>query len=125
MHEAKTIILWIILLQPRKFAQGKMVGDDACLGEFTNMGYKIKAKHCGSIYHMQVPLELLWAPVTKQKSGTETTSMTGGDRNRDAVWGGHPSKRQHIVYPYIPDLEECLNKPIKDAGNSSLGKICD
>ena len=86
-HKVKTRICWIILLQSRSFAQGKMVGDDACLGEFTNMGNQIKAKNCGAIPHVEVPLEILWAPVTKQKSGVETTSMTGTDGPRDAGQG--------------------------------------
>ena len=83
-HNVKTSIMWIILLQSRRFAQGKMVGNDACLREFTNMGNQIRAKICGVIPHAEVPLELLQAPVTKWKEGAETISITVEVGTRDA-----------------------------------------
>ena len=43
-HQAKTCILCIILLQSRRFAQGKMHGGNTCLDEFTHMAKPIKAK---------------------------------------------------------------------------------
>ena len=61
----------------------------------------------------------------KRKLGAETTSMTGGDGPREAVRGVQSSKHQHIVQPYNTDLEDFLKKLSKDAGNPSLGGICD
>ena len=58
--------------------QGKMVGDNSCLGEFTNMGNKIKAKICGAISHVEVPFEILRSPGGERKEGAETIFMTGG-----------------------------------------------
>ena len=55
LHEVKIVILWIILLQSRRFSQGKMVGDYACLGEFTKVGNQIKAKNCGAICNTEAP----------------------------------------------------------------------
>ena len=49
--ETKASILWITLLQSRRFAQGKMEGDTPCLGEFTHMRNMISAKVCHQ-YHM-------------------------------------------------------------------------
>ena len=43
-HELKTSTLWIILLQARRFAQGKMIDNDACLGEFTALVHAIQEK---------------------------------------------------------------------------------
>ena len=121
-HELKTIILWIILLKSRRFAQGNIFSYDACLRGFTNMENKIKAKKCGAIYHMEVPLELLQAPVTKWKEGAETISITVEVGTRDAGWGYQARKRQHIVHPYSTDLENLLKKPSKDAVNPFLEK---
>ena len=85
-HEVKSSILWIILLQSRRYAQGKMEGDNACLGEFTNMVNLIKAKNCETITHVEVPTDLLsptgkkWKEQSNQKNqGNLHTEMTGGD----------------------------------------------
>jgi len=43
-HEVKSSILWIMLLQSRRYAQGKMEGNNACLGEFTNVVNLKKSK---------------------------------------------------------------------------------
>ena len=101
--------------------QGKMVSNDARLGDFTSMGNQIKAENCRDISHMEVPLELLQAPGTKQKQGSEASSRIGGDGHRDAGRGGQVRKYQHILHPYITYLEEFLRKPSKDAGNNYLG----
>ena len=64
-QQTKGSILWTILLQSRRFAQGKMVGDDACLGEFTNTLTLLKGKS-GIILHAEVPAELV-GPTQPQK----------------------------------------------------------
>ena len=77
-YEVKRRILWTILMQSRRRLQGNMLGEDACLRDFTYVGNRIKAKKIGAISHVEVPSELLWLPVTKRKSGAETKSMTDG-----------------------------------------------
>ena len=77
-QQTKGSILWTILLQSRRFAQGKMVGDDACLGEFTNTLTLLRAKS-GIILHAEVPAELVGpAQPPKRKSnefsGADTPS---------------------------------------------------
>ena len=69
LHEVKTSILCIIILKSRRFVPEKKFSNDACLGEFTNMGNQIKTKNCGAIYHVEIPSEILWSPRTKQKAG--------------------------------------------------------
>ena len=41
------------------FAQGKMVGAQAFLGELTKMVNQITAKNCNNILHIELPTELL------------------------------------------------------------------
>jgi len=43
-RKTKASMLWIILLQARRFVQGKMEGNDGCLGEFANLRNLIRAK---------------------------------------------------------------------------------
>jgi len=57
-RKAKASMLWIILLQARRFAQGKMKGNDGCLGKFTNLRNLIRAKNCGTLDHCEVLSEL-------------------------------------------------------------------
>ena len=51
--------------------------------------------------------------------------MIGGDIIREVGRGGQSSKHQHTVHPYSTDLDGFLKKPIKYAGNTSLGKNYD
>ena len=100
-----------------------MVGNDACLGKFTNIENQTKVKNCGAISPKEVSLELLRETGMKRKLGAETTFMTGGDGPREAVRGVQYRKHQHIVQPYSTDLEDFLKKSRKYAGKPSLGKI--
>ena len=61
-----------------EFLQEIMVGDNACLREFTNVENQIKTKICGDISHVDVRLDILRALGTKRKAGAETTSVTRG-----------------------------------------------
>ena len=75
LHEVKTSILWIILLQSRWFAEGKMMGDNACLGKFTHMVNLIKAKICAGImmrFHQNSSFSRTRAPkVSQEEDSTE------------------------------------------------------
>ena len=78
-HEVKTAILWIILLQAYRFAQGKMTGPQACLREFANMVNQIQAKNCRAITHVKVPMELLEGG-KKRKQPMDQTDQRQGTR---------------------------------------------
>ena len=69
LPQGEKIILLIILLQSRRFSQGKIIGNDACFGGCTNMEKNNKHGNCGAISHVEVPLELLWTPGTGEKAG--------------------------------------------------------
>jgi len=85
-HEVKTCILWIILLQARRFSQGKMTGNNSCLGEFTNMVNLIKAKNCETITHVEVPMELLSIFVAKRKTERSETTAKGNENVGQEHW---------------------------------------
>ena len=119
-HEAKTSILWIILLQARRFAQGKMTGPQACLGEFTNMVNQIQAKNCAAITHIEVPTELLERG-RKRKQDKEQTLPGPGQGGTSP----QPPKKQRVQQPHNTDLAAFFNKKrMADAGNPPLGRIC-
>lgn len=123
-RKTKASMLWIILLQARRFAQGKMEGDDGCLGEFSNMLNLIKAKNCGTIDHVEVPSELgtsappvPQSPVKRKASAPVTTTeplpkkaKPGSDR---------------VVEPFNEALKTLLDQPRKDAGYPRFGAMCE
>ena len=123
-HEAKTSILWIILLQARRFANGKMIGNESCLGEFTEMVRAINAKNCENISHVEVPTDLL-EPSRKRKVDVLDTRGGGHTMEKDENTGKKRNNGDRIVHPYSTDLEEFFKQPLKDAGNPGLSKICD
>ena len=119
-HEVKTSILWIILLQARRFAQGKMTGQHACLGEFSNMVNQIQAKNCAAITHIEVPTELLEGG-RKRKPVSEQNPPGPGQRGSNP----QPPKKQRVQQPHNTDLAAFFNKKrMADAGNPPLGRIC-
>lgn len=128
-HEAMTSILWIILLQSRIYAQGKMEGDDACLGEFVNMVNQIKAKQVGSIKHDEVPTQLLNPPASKKRKEQSVVAQTECDkdtRETENVRGKRQkaNKGGRIVQPYSKELLEFFKEPNGATGNPYLGQIC-
>ena len=70
-HNTKTRILFIILLQPQIFVQGKLVGKQGCLGKSTNMVNQLAAEKCEKISHIEVPTELLHQGEKRQKTSTK------------------------------------------------------
>lgn len=124
-HEAKTSILWIILLQARRFAQGKMIGNDACLGEFTALVHAIQAKNCENISHVEVPTDLL-EPSRKRKAQANDTKegdVSGGKEEEKP--NSKKNNVSRVVHPYSTDLAEFFEQPLKDAGNPGLSRICE
>ena len=127
-HEVRTSILWIILIQSRWFAQGKMVGDTACLGEFATMVEKIKSKTCGSIMHDEVPTSLLSPSQadTKKRKDREATSNGGGPKPEAKIQKteGKTDTPPRKVHPYNKDLAEFFKEPMEAANHPSLATIC-
>ena len=92
-----------------------MTGEQACLGEFSNMVNQIQAKNCGAITHIKVPIELL----------------TGGKKHKQLSDPGsrgtttQPPKKLKVQQPHNTDLVAFFNKKsLADAGNPPLGQIC-
>ena len=54
-HDTKASIILIILLQPRRYAQGEIIGEEACLWEFSNMQTNLLVKNCQVISHIELP----------------------------------------------------------------------
>lgn len=124
-HEVNTSILWVILLQSWWFSQGKMVGTNACLGEFTHMVNLIKAKNCAGITHDEVPSKLL-LPHTTGSKRTATEARTGardtsGTDNADTT----SKKRQRLNHPHSKELADFFKDADAAAGSPSLKKICE
>ena len=119
-HDVKTAILWIIMLQSRWFAQGKMTGPHACLGEFVNMVNQIQAKNCRAIAHVKVPTELLDRG-KKRKQPTDQNSQALGAKGTNP----QPLKKPKIRQPHNTDIAAFFNKKcMADAGNPPLRRIC-
>ena len=128
-HEAKTAILWIILLQSRRFSQGKMEGATGRLGEFTNMVNHIRSKSCATISHIEVPSELLVeTKTTKPKLKRGAAPESSDDDTRGAKTPDKKRKQDNpnrIVQPYSSTLKDILSKPLEQAGTPGLRKICE
>ena len=122
--DVKSAILWIILLQARRFAQGKMIGETPCLGEFIHMSNLVKAKSCEMISHIEVPTELLRP--SKKRSGTGTKTA---DTNNTTVTDAEPfpkkGKATRQIQPYSQDLKKIFDQPMKDANYPGINRICE
>ena len=105
-HKVKTSILWIILLQSRWFAQGKMVGTNACLGEFTHMVNLIKAKNCAGITHDEVPSNLLLHNSLGSKRPVADTGTGSRDQSPPDNTTTTPKKKQRLNHPHSKELAE-------------------
>ena len=125
-HTVKSCILWIILLQSRQITHGKMVGDNACLGEFNNMINLNRTKNCETITQVEVPATELLAPTSSKRKGTVLgeTPASGSEVKQKPDVAPTPKKAK-IVQPSSPQLKECFEQPLKDAGNPVLSKFCE
>ena len=110
----KASILWTILLQSRRFAQGKMIGETACLGEFTSVLTNLRAKSA-VILHAEVPVELIEPASTPKRKYEDLPEPDRVVKNR---------KQLSASAPWHPLLKRALESPLRDAGYPPLGKIC-
>ena len=113
----KGSILWIILLQSRQFALGKV----NLLCEFTTMHEDLRAKRA-SILHSEMPRELLTNSEVDAPKGKP--SAEAGTHN-EAIDVDKIPKRPKMANPnkWHPKLKEKLEEPLKAAGFPSFTKI--
>jgi hypothetical protein len=122
--KAKASMLWIILLQSRRFANGHMVGDKGCLGEFNHMMSSLVAKSCDQINHAEVPKDLILgtyrAPQSPKRQGPVP----------EATPEESPTKKlrqapDRVVEEFNVALKTLLEQPRKDAGYPKTWEICE
>jgi hypothetical protein len=121
--DVKSAILWIILLQARRFAQGKMIGETPCLGEFIHMSNLVKAKSCEMISHIEVPTDLLRP--SKKRSGAAKTVDTTNTTVKDADPFPKKGKATPQIQPYSQELKKIFDQPMKDANYPGINRICE
>jgi hypothetical protein len=121
--DVKSAILWIILLQARRFAQGKMIGETPCLGEFIHMSNLVKAKSCEMISHIEVPTDLLRP--SKKRSGAAKTVDTTNKTVTDADPFPKKGKATPQIQPYSQELKKIFDQPMKDANYHGINRICE
>ena len=124
MH-AKASVLWIIHLQARHFAQGKM--DPAhtssmCLPAFQLMYNQIcsTAVHVVSIAGLPAKLEASNTPPTKKGNLDETGHKQHTDNDTKKHKG---NEKEKVEKPWNATLKAALEGPLKQAGNPSLKDI--
>ncbi len=131
-HNVRASILWIIQVQSRKFAKGRMIKDDReeCLFEFSNLLNVLQTKNCHSIYHDELPNEL------REKTGIQGVLH---DTKRVASTLGCPpatmdqpmrdpkkqKQTQRIMERYNKKLEAYFEEAMKIANNPGLQRVCD
>ena len=121
--DVKSAILWIILLQARRFAQGKMIGETPCLGEFIHMSNLVKAKSYEMISHIEVPTDLLRP--SKKRSGAAKTVDTTNKTVTDADPFPKKGKATPQIQPYSQELKKIFDQPMKDANYPGINRICE
>ena len=137
-------IMWIILLQTRRFSWGKMIAgsDNAFLGAFTNMHVQIMANSFETIYYSGVPAQLLvWRtpnPNSNKRDREEETDGNflgtgggggggtggGGGGGTGGGGGGDKNKRRRVKEKYSEEMKKVIHQAWKDAGEPGIGKIC-
>jgi len=123
-HSSKTSILWIVLLQARRFSQGKMEGQEACLPEFSEMVREIRSKNCSNISHDEVPTELLHQ-TGKRKKGSDIVGASSGKASTDPRVPEQKKQKGRMEQPYSTELADFFKGPCRDAGNPKLGAIAN
>ena len=122
--DVKSAIFGIILLQARRFAQGKMTGETPCLGEFIHIPNLVKAKSCEMISHIEVPTEL-FRPLKKRPGAATKTVDTSSTTVTDADPFLKKGKTTRQIQHYSQDLKMLFEQPMKDAKYPSLNCICE
>ena len=129
-HNVRATIMWIILLQARKFSKGQMDMedvDDKCLGEFKNLKHHLLAKSCAGLSHEDMPDELRKAP----SHGPSPPGKRDLEAMLKALQPGQPQtqnlpkKNKHLVRdPHNEQMSTLLRKPLQEAGGISLDEAC-
>ena len=130
MH-AKASIMWILHLQSRHFAQGKMVPDTSgnivCLPAFSQMYHSICSENIHLVSIAGLPAKL--TPTTKPAQVTPEKDLKrkrGKGANNDEE-EAEPKRREKEEHPWNPKLKEALAGPLKQAkfpGLAQIKKFC-
>jgi len=125
-RKARASMLWIILLQARRFDQGKMEGNEGCLGEFANLCNLIRAKNCGTLDQCEIPFELATTatPAPQSPEKRKTGAATDGHYTESP-----PKKTKmstgRVVEPFNQDMKMLLEQPRRDAGYPRFTVMCE
>jgi hypothetical protein len=118
-HRSKASILWIILLQSRKFAIGEM----EILSEFSGMHTSLTQKS-GIIMHAELPLELAEEP-KKQNAKTSPKRQVEGDPKKSDPPAKKPKPNPNTWHP---KLKAAFTEPLRIANKptfTSILRYCD
>jgi hypothetical protein len=118
-HRSKASILWIILLQSRKFAIGEM----EILSEFSGMHTSLTQKS-GIIMHAELPLELAEEP-KKPNAKTPPKRQLEGDPKKSDPPAKKPKPNPNTWHP---KLKAALSEPLRIANKptfTSILRYCD
>ncbi len=135
-HNVRAAILWIVLLQARKFGNGEMQAgaDDECLGAFTNLKNQLAAMSIAGISHADMPDELRIRPTEGQQGGTGggTSGGTSGGKGKrkhddnEAEEQESPGKKRDDLLrePYSQEMASVITRPWEEANKPGVAKIC-
>ena len=131
-HKVRATIMWIILLQARKFSKGQMDMDDAedkCLGEFKNLKHHLLAKSCAGLNHEDMPDELRkdpsQGPTPPGKRDLEAMLKALQSGKVPAQLPPKKTKNDHLIRePHNAEVSTLLRKPMQEAGGISLDDVC-
>lgn len=120
-QHAKASILWILHLQSRHFAQGKMVpdaaGDDICLPAFSQMYHSICSSNVHLVSVAGLPSKLTSAPPPDKKKRQQPTGEDDADTS--------PTKKQkkQEEQQWHPRLKAALAEPLRIARSPGINQI--
>ncbi len=119
-HSSKASILWIILLQSRRFSTGDM----SLLCEFTTMQNDLCGKK-SLIRHAEVPETLNQAPSGGNLAAAESNKRPAAapTPNNTSAQPPAPKKPRNNPNCWHPKLKVALQGPLEKAGNPSVSAI--
>lgn len=120
---AKASILWIVHLQSRHYAQGKMYPNNPegeLLPAFEFMINEIQAGKIHQVSHAGVPAPLLANSIDKRKGDKDP--LDNRDPKKLKLTPG--SEKDKVQAPWNEKLKKLLAAPLRKANNPSLKQIC-
>ena len=116
-HTVRATLLWILLIQSRHFATGKMdpADDEHCMGEFINLKHHLVAKSCAGISHADLPDQLRHDPRTARTSHgkRDLAKMLEDVPNASNLRAPNPSKHPKALP--LPGFHTTFLKELREA----------